>query len=338
MRNKICLAPKLAGIGGPASFQARLAAGLEQRGISVTYDLDDPTIQALLVSGSLLRLDRIRSVRRRGVRVVQRLAGLNWVHRRHWTGLRHFIRSEGNNYLLSNLRGHLADRLVYQSEFARAWWERIYGVAPAPSTVIYNGVDLSLYTPAGPRDLPEDRFRILLVEGHFGGGNEAGLTNAIRLARCLIDTYQMTVELCVVGDVPARLRGLEQSLPAGVLRWIGVVPREEIPSLDRSAHLLFSADLQAACPNSVLEALACGLPVVAFATGALPELVRDGAGEVAPYGGDPWRLGEPDIPALAQAAVKISRDLPAYRAAARRRAEQSFGLDEMVTQYLQVLL
>ena len=51
-------------------------------------------------------------------------------------------------------------------------------------------------------------------------------------------------------------------------------PRERIPELDRSAHLLYSADLNAACPKSVIEALACGLPVVAFDTGALPELVQ----------------------------------------------------------------
>jgi glycosyltransferase involved in cell wall biosynthesis len=228
--------------------------------------------------------------------------------------------------------------LVYQSHFVQAWWERAHGQIKVPAGVIYNGVDLSLYSPEGAADRPLDLYRILLVEGHFGGGNEMGLNNAVKLVRCLIDKYHLTVELWVAGDVPQSLRAIERDLPPGVLRWAGIIPRDAIPQFDRSAHLLFSADLQAACPNSVIEALACGLPVVAFATGALPELIQGGAGEVVPYGGDPWSLGEPDIPSLAQAAVKILGDLPAYRAAARNRAEQAFGLDRMVEQYLQVLL
>ena len=102
--------------------------------------------------------------------------------------------------------------------------------------------------------------------------------------------------------------------------------------------MLYSADLNAACPNSVIEALACGLPVAAFATGALPELVTGEAGRLAPYGGDPWKLERPDAPALAQAVEEILQDQPRFRAAARQRAEEAFGLDRMVERYLDVLL
>jgi glycosyltransferase involved in cell wall biosynthesis len=117
-----------------------------------------------------------------------------------------------------------------------------------------------------------------------------------------------------------------------------VLPHEQIPALDRSAHLLYSADLNAACPNSVIEALACGLPVAAFATGALPELVTGDSGRVVLYGGNPWRLDRPDIPALAQVAAEIFRDQLRFRKAARQRAEEAFGLDRMVDRYLDVLL
>ncbi len=116
------------------------------------------------------------------------------------------------------------------------------------------------------------------------------------------------------------------------------MPHEQIPALDRSAHLLYSADLNAACPNSVIEALACGLPVAAFATGALPELVTGDSGRLVPYGGDPWKLDKPDIPALAQAAAEILQDQARFRMAARQRAEEAFGLDTMVDRYLDVLL
>jgi glycosyltransferase involved in cell wall biosynthesis len=50
--------------------------------------------------------------------------------------------------------------------------------------------------------------------------------------------------------------------------------------------MLFSADLNAACPNSVIEALACGTPVLGYDTGALPEMVPPKSGRIAHYGGN----------------------------------------------------
>jgi glycosyltransferase involved in cell wall biosynthesis len=122
------------------------------------------------------------------------------------------------------------------------------------------------------------------------------------------------------------------------ISWAGLIPRDAIPALDRSAHLLFSADLNAACPNSVIEALACGLPVAGFSTGALPELVTGDSGRLVPYGGDPWKLDPPAVPSLVEVALEICRDQPRFRLAARQRAEAAFGLDQMVDRYLEILL
>jgi glycosyltransferase involved in cell wall biosynthesis len=88
----------------------------------------------------------------------------------------------------------------------------------------------------------------------------------------------------------------------------------------------------------VIEALACGLPVIAFDTGALPEIVLGDSGLVVPYAGDPWKLETPDVKALAQAALTVLADQPRFRAGARQRAEAAFGLDQMVEKYLDMLL
>ncbi|HEY5902489.1 MAG TPA: hypothetical protein VIU39_08045, partial [Anaerolineales bacterium] len=85
-------------------------------------------------------------------------------------------------------------------------------------------------------------------------------------------------------------------------------------------------------------ALACGLPVAGFDSGSLTELVQGDAGRVVPYGGDPWKLEMPDIPALASAAAEILTDQPRFRSAARARARDALGLDRMVEAYLKVLL
>jgi len=334
----ICIVPRLNGLGGMVSFQAKLIAGLSARGIENTFDIQRKDITSLLVIGGISRLPDLIRARRRGVRVVQRLNGMNWIHRKRPTGLKHYLRAEWNNWVLSTIRRSLADHIVYQSQFARTWWQTVYGTTHANHQVTYNGVDLSAYTPDGPAERPNDRQRVLLVEGHLGGGNEEGLMNAIELVRLLNLDGGARYELQVVGDVPDALRPTFEALAPGQINWAGVVRREQIPTIDRSAHLLFSADLNAACPNAVIEALACGLPVVSFATGALPELVADGAGRVVPYGSNYWNLESPDVPALAAGAREVLADLERFRQGARARAEAEFGLDHMVEQYLSALL
>ncbi len=69
----------------------------------------------------------------------------------------------------------MADHIVYQSQFSRKWWHEVYGETDCPENVIYNGVDLDQFHPVGPGVPPEDRVRILLVEGHLGSGYEQGL-------------------------------------------------------------------------------------------------------------------------------------------------------------------
>ncbi len=343
---RICLIPKVSGIGGMVSFRQRLTAGLVRRGLQVCDDLDEGPYEAVLVIGGTRQLMGLRRARQRGARIVQRLDGRNWLHRLRKTGLRHFLRAEYGNWNLSWIRSRLAQRIAYQSEFARDWWERAAGPTAVPSRVIHNGVDLTIYTPDGPGKPPTRRWRLLLVEGSLMGGYELGLEAAVGLASELSTRKNAAhsrnvpegVELMVVGRVPAETQKRWQQRSPVPIVWAGLQPFYRIPELDRSAHLLYSADLNAACPNSVIEALACGLPVVAFDTGALPELVVGDAGRVVSYGGDPWHLATPDVPALSRAAQEILTDLERFRYAARARAEAAFDQDEMVEKYLEILL
>jgi glycosyltransferase involved in cell wall biosynthesis len=322
-------------VAGPAAFQRRLAAGLVERGHSISYSLAELPFEAVLVIGGTRQVRGLLRARRSGARIVQRLNGMNWLHRRTRTGLRHYLRAEANNLLVRWVRGQWADRLVYQSEFARGWWEGRHGTPASRSSVVRNGVPLDIYSPAGPERPPDEGVRLLMVEGNFAGGYELGLQTGIDLASGLAAQLSRPVELTIAGRSGRPL----PRPPAGVrLDRRGVVEPERIPGLDRSAHLLFAADLNPACPNSAIEAMACGLPVVGFDTGALPELVQGDAGRLAVYGADPWKLERPDLPALVEAGLQVLADQPRFRAGARARAEAAFGLDRMVDGYLEALV
>ncbi len=344
---RFAVVPRVSGVGGMVSFRSRFQSGLQASGYEVVPSLEDGALDAALVIGGSRDLVGLWRVKRRGVRIVQRLNGMNWLHRHVRTGIKHALRAEVGNWLLRVIRDHLADHVIYQSKFARDWWEDRYGPTPVPSSVVYNAVDLRVYAPEsggngrGPTR-PEDRYQVLMVEGSLMGGYELGLKSAVGLVDRLNDAYDPSlsrpVELVVAGRVAPSLKAYWNQQAHNPITWAGLVEPERIRELDRSAHLLYSADLNAACPNAVVEALACGLPVLAFDSGALPEMVTAGAGRVVPYGGDPWRLEPPDVPALAEAAVDILTHQDRYRAAARARAVAAFGLETMLAGYLAALL
>ena len=322
-----------------ASFRLKFEQGLTARGIDVTYDLSAKSDAVLVIAGTRFLPDLNRA-RRRGIRIVQRLDGINWVQRVKWSGMKYTLRAEYGNFMLSLIRSRFADRVVYQSQFIRKWWENWYGVAKAPATVIINGVDLNTYTPEGESERPTDVYRMMLLEGSLARGLNSGLFHAVSVAEKLSANFPM--EVVVAGTVDeATKRNLQSKV---LVKFLGTVPRAEIPKLARSSHLMYCAEVNPPCPNSVIEAMACGLPVIGFDSGALKELVSDDAGCIVPYGANPWKLETPNIFALAESAGQVLEKQNQFsptgtmRVAARKRAEAEFGLDQMVDSYLKVLL
>ncbi len=335
MMSRICIVPHVEGSGGMASFRLKFEQGLKSRGIEVTYDLSARSDAILVIAGTR-NLWQLHQARKRGIRIVQRLDGINWVQRVRWTGPRYHFRAEYGNAMLALIRNHFADRVIYQSEFIRGWWNEWYSAARVPSTVILNGVDLEKYSPNGEGDRPQDRYRLLLLEGSLAGGLNSGLYHGLALAEKLAEKHPMKIEVVVVGKVDdATQQGLQTSVP---VRFLGTIPREEIPQWARSSHLMYCAEVNPPCPNSVIEALACGLPVVGFDSGSLKELVTEDAGSVVPYGANPWKLETPHIAALADSAQEVLSQQKQFRAGARKRAESILGLEKMVDSYLKVLL
>lgn len=332
---RICIVPRVEGLGGVTSFRLKFEQGLHAWGVDVTHDLTDSSDAILVLAGTknLLPLWKAHSS---GRRIVQRLDGLNWVHRVRWTGLRYATRAIYGNANLAFIRAKLATQVIYQSQFIKRWWEDWYGTARVPSSVILNGVDLNRYSPNGAHERPSDFSRLLVVEGSLAGGLDSGLFYAVDLARHL--SRKRKIELVIVGRVDGNTRKKLGARDSFDIRFIDSIPREAIPFLERSSHLLFSAEVNPPCPNSVIEALACGLPVIGFDTGSLSEIVQGDSGRLVPYGANQWRLEKPDIPALAEAAEEVLGDNERFRRSARERAESALGLDAMTDEYLKVLL
>ncbi len=333
----ICLFPHIRQTGGPATFQMKFISCLQQKGIEVHFDITRPDTAAILLVGGSSHLPQLTKAKKKDIRIVQRLDGMNWLHKKVRTGFRHYLRAEWNNYLLSHIRKDYADAIVYQSEFTQQWWNRVYGKVSVDEAVIYNGADLDFFNPKGNGIPPKDKIRIMVIEGSFYGGHERDLLNAYGFAKSMAEQSHKPIELVIASRAPTHmLKNIPSSANVEV-HWLGIVPLTEIPTLDRSAHLFFPAEINAACPNAVIEAMACGLPIVSFATGSLPELVEGNAGRVVPYGANYWNLEAPDFNTICTAGMEVYEKQEKFRPSARRSAESRFDMHKMAQRYVDIL-
>jgi glycosyltransferase involved in cell wall biosynthesis len=326
---RVCLYPQV-GSGGPGSFQGRLRRALEAAGLETTYRLDDRPLHAVLIFAATRNWRGLAGCRRDGIPIVQRLDGINWIHRVHRVPPSYFITSELRNLLLRLVRARYADRIIYQSAFVRDWWHRWFGPSRRPATVIHNGI------PPGDgraRDAAEQRV-MLVVEGAVrldrASREILGAAHRGLRAKNVID------RTLVFGHVPAffqmegmRMEGLE---------FHGHVAAEDIARWQSRAMMQLSLELNPPCPNSVIEAMAAGLPVLGYDTGALKELVRDGEGEVVPYCGDVWKLEPPtNLEALGDGGARISLDWAKYSRAAQSGAHARFDITQVASRYRDAL-
>jgi glycosyltransferase involved in cell wall biosynthesis len=223
--------------------------------------------------------------------------------------------------------GRAVDRVVAQSQEELRDLVRI-GVPRASLTVVPPGVDSERFSPEGPAaERDPERPRILSV-GRLV--ERKGFGEVIQAMQ-----YVPGAEVVVVGGPPAdqlradpgasSLRALAERLQVGDrLRLVGSVPFRDLPRWFRSADLFLASEGQ---EEDVLEAMACGVPVVGPAVGGLTETVVDGlTGDLVPAR-DPRALGG----ALRRLVTDRVRRF-AYGTAALDRARQAYSWKRVAAQ------
>jgi len=173
------------------------------------------------------------------------------------------------------------------------------GAEPERVDLVPNGVDRGAFRPRDRGEarrslgLPEQK-RLVLYLGHL---TEA--KGAFDLVRAFAARREQLadVELCLVGDGAGseECRALASSLGVSA-RFPGAQPFDTMPTWLAACDVLALPSWNEGVPNVVLEALACGRPVVATRVGGIPELVTNANGAlVAPR----------DVPALGDALLKV---------------------------------
>jgi glycosyltransferase involved in cell wall biosynthesis len=267
-----------------------------------------------------------RWARRQGVKVVWNQDGLAYPA---WAGRD----ADALNATMRLAMRH-ADYVLYQSEFCRESAARFVGPVTAPSEVLPNCVDTRRFRPSAA-PVPSEPWTLLAAGSH---------QNAARVVRAMEIVAELRrrgrdVRLVVAGvldwaDAAADVARTVEALNLGdAIQILPAYTQRDAPDLFRRAHVLLHLKYKDPCPTVVIEALACGVPVVGSRSGGLPELVGDEGGLLLDVP-DSWeRLHVPDTTAAADAVTVIMGELGRWRAAARWRAEVRYACEPWLARH-----
>ena len=325
---------------GPGRFLRNLSVGLEEKSTEIVRNplLGGRTL--LVISSMPIFMYRLMKII--GVKTVLRVDGFSYPNLYNNCQYNELENRELRTLTLTRIRTNyhiqaglsLADWVVYQSEFsmemsAKWLFNRIDAIS-----IIPNGVDTNLFRPIG-NDI--DGENIISIHGNlhdvdiircafkiFCKLKEQYNQRRFRLIGRMTDTVSQEVSLlCKKNEV------LGSSLEV-----VGPVSAAELSKLLPEASLSLHLTSADSCPNSVLESLACGVPVVCQAYGGQSELVGD-AGVVVDSGKE-YDYSDKVVQLVVDAVRLVLADLRTYKRRARERAVVEFSTESMAARYGEV--
>ncbi len=221
-----------------------------------------------------------------------------------------------------------ADRIIAVSQAVADFLVR-EGYERSRIRMVHHGIaDIATRLPAGTREATRRSLglkadepallmaaRIVPAKGH---------DTALRALAHLVDQpWTLLVAGDHHGDLGPQMQALAQQLGiAGRVRFLGL--REDVPALMAAADVLLAPSRREALSLTLLEASACGLPIVATRVGGIGEVVEEGASGFLVAPDDPPALAAALAPLLADAGLRAR-----CGARARQRFEAGFLEDAM---------
>ena len=217
------------------------------------------------------------------------LPGCKRIHGEHGRDIHDL---DGSNRKYNTLRRFLSPlihRFIAVSQDLSQWLIDTVRIPADKVVQIYNGVDTERFTPqaSGPgstaADIP-DSFRpksnriVIGTVGRLAAVKDQQLL-LVALHQLLRERPELrdTLRLVIVGEGPERdaLAAKIEKLALQNIVWL-TGDREDIPDLLRTMDVFVLPSLGEGISNTILEAMASGLPVIASAVGGNPELVQEG--------------------------------------------------------------
>ncbi|HNT34436.1 MAG TPA: glycosyltransferase [bacterium] len=202
-------------------------------------------------------------------------------------GLPYIVSLRGSDVPFYNERFRIPDLLLFRRLSVRVWRDAARVVANSQQLrslalqsspqqkieVIPNGVDVAEFQPA-PCPLDPTEMRILCVSRLIARKRIDVLIKSLAIVRDL----PVSLTLVGTGNEESQLRQMVKELNLGqIVRFEGYVSHDCIAKVYQQSNLFVLPSANEGMSNTVLEAMACGLPILMRQTGGTEELIQDGS-------------------------------------------------------------
>jgi glycosyltransferase involved in cell wall biosynthesis len=172
-------------------------------------------------------------------------------------------RDRYQDLLLKGICDNYMDGIVFQSEWCRTKNKGLTGITARNETVIHNAPDRTIFNSTGRVSFSKDR-QVRIIATSWSSNIRKGF----EVYRYLDNNLDWSLyEMTFVGNSPVEFKNI---------RWVKPQPSEALAQLLRQHDIYLTASQNDPCSNSLLEALNCGLPVLALNDGGHPELIGNG--------------------------------------------------------------
>ena len=167
--------------------------------------------------------------------------------------------------LIEPIAYKVADKIVVTSQHTREYVIEKYGLNPERVVVIPNYVDTDAFKPS--KTTGKEKNRIIFV-GRLD--REKNLVNLIDAVKTL------DVELVLIGEGPYEeiLKTKVESERIGNVSFLGVIPNERLPLELNRSEIFVLVSIYEGNPKTLLEAMACGLPVIGTDVRGIKEVIN----------------------------------------------------------------
>jgi len=283
--------------GGPMSFMNNLQIYLERIGYPYAHSIEEAHSIFFPISFPYGMLNKIKQ---KGGYIIQRLDGIYYPSK-------HGLQYKKLNQDIQKIYINYADHIIFQSQYSRKQCLAMLG-EPKSHSLILNGVHKHIFYPGKNCGEIRNQKMKFITTGYF---RNLDMIEPVVLALDLLRN-KFDFEFTVVG--PVVNSKIESYLQRDYIHYIDLKTHEELAALLRSCHIFLYSHLNPPCPNSVIEAVSCGLPVVGFDSGSMSELLFFSKELLAPVSNDLFQRYEDfDYKKLSEKICQCVNDYTNYK-------------------------
>jgi len=295
-----------------------LALAVKQHEVAVREDLDLMHVHYAIPHAATAWLAKQMMKEERDLKIVTTLHGTDIT----------LVGQDPSYFTLTKFSIEQSDAVTAVSAFLREETYKAFGCAGCDVMVIPNFINPADYHPAtdasGRRALAPEGHRILIHVSNFRPVKR--VLDAVHIFAGV--RKAMPATLVLVGDGPDRDPAEHEVDKLGLkrdVRFLGKV--DNVGDVLRGADLFLLPSATESFGLAALEAMACGVPVIASAAGGIPEVVTDGeTGALAPVG---------DVAGMTERALAILNDTAEHERMRRNAAARAleFAAERIVPRY-----